>query len=101
MSSETTAELQKLREEVAALQELKREKDIQEAKATPSANEAPAPEAPKPADSTAAVPADSEAPDKNQIEELADLLQAEIKDLPTVTCLAVFSLGILMGRLMR
>ena len=38
---------------------------------------------------------------KTQLEELGELLHAEIRDLPTITTLAVFSLGILMGRLLR
>lgn len=38
---------------------------------------------------------------KNQFEELTDLLKDEIGELPTITTVVVFSLGILMGRLMR
>ncbi len=38
---------------------------------------------------------------KDQLEELIDLLEAEIKDRPAVTCLVIFSLGILMGRYLR
>lgn len=38
---------------------------------------------------------------KNQFEELTDLLKEEIGELPTITTIVVFSLGILMGRLMR
>ena len=38
---------------------------------------------------------------KNQFEELTGLLKEEIGELPTITTIVVFSLGILMGRLMR
>ena len=38
---------------------------------------------------------------KSQLEELTDLLKDEIGELPTITTVVVFSLGILMGRLMR
>ena len=38
---------------------------------------------------------------RDQLEELGELLQQELRDIPTITCLAVFSLGILMGRLLR
>ena len=57
------------------------------------------------AEAAAPAPADeAEAGDeevKSQLDELAALLEHEIRDLPTITCLAVFSLGILMGRLLR
>jgi hypothetical protein len=38
---------------------------------------------------------------KSQVDELVKLLETEVRDLPAVTCLLVFSLGILMGRFMR
>ena len=38
---------------------------------------------------------------KDQMSEFMELLEAEVRDLPTITCLAVFSLGILMGRWLR
>jgi hypothetical protein len=101
MSSETTLELQKLREEVAALQDARRAQDTEQSEAAISSS---GPADTSSSDSTtesAAEQAGPEAVDKSQLEELAELLQTEIKDSPTVTCLAVFSLGILMGRLMR
>ncbi len=38
---------------------------------------------------------------KNQIEELIKLMQDEIRDMPAVTTLVVFALGIIMGRHLR
>ena len=92
--SDTAKELEKLRADVAALSNAHRE-----------AASAPAEPPPDVAASAAVSPpaADENLPEatKTQMEELGDLLQAEIRDLPTITCLTVFSLGILMGRLMR
>ncbi len=88
---ETARELEKLRADVAALSDVRREAA---AKPQPVVEERPAAEG---AAGDAAVPEEQ----KTQLEELGDLLQAEIRDLPTITCLTVFSLGILMGRLMR
>lgn len=94
---DTARELAKLRADVAALSEARREE-------TAKASEPQPENAPVAASAPADVaPADSGIPDeqRTQLEELGDLLQQEIRDLPTITCLAVFSLGILMGRLMR
>jgi len=97
-SDETSLELKKLHEELAALQDAKR---LQE-RATAEADAA-APEPKVVEEAVVQATAAEDIPDdqQSQLEELADLLHAEIKDLPTITCLAVFSLGILMGRLMR
>ena len=38
---------------------------------------------------------------KGQLEDLMELLEQEIQDTPAVTALAVFSLGVLMGRFVR
>lgn len=51
-------------------------------------------------DSTAAEPG-SESVIKHQFEELIEMLEHEIRDLPTITCIAVFSLGIILGRYLR
>ncbi len=94
-NDDTTRELEKLRADVAALSDARRE-----AASTPAEPQESMPEpatAPDGSTSDAAVPAEQ----KTQLEELGDLLQEEIRDLPTITCLTVFSLGILMGRLMR
>lgn len=91
---ETTRELEKLRADVAALSDARREAAAKPAEPTAVVEEPPAAGI---ATDEAAVPEEQ----KTQLEELGDLLQAEIRDLPTITCLSVFSLGILMGRLMR
>ena len=90
---DTVLELEKLRADVAALSEARRED---------AARSADAPPAEQPTEAAPPV-ADTNLPDeqRTQLEELGDLLQQEIRDLPTITCLTVFSLGILMGRLMR
>lgn len=95
-NDETARELAKLRADVAALTAA-REKETQEEAEEPT--EQPAPAAP-------AATAEESSPElvdehKTQLGELGDLLHAEIRDLPTITCLTVFSLGIIMGRLMR
>ena len=93
-SDETVRELERLRAEVAALSSTRRD-----AVAEPEAATRPSQETVAPPDETAGEPAsDSE---RSQFEELGALLEAEIRELPTVTCLVVFSLGIIMGRLMR
>ena len=102
---DTVSELEKLRAELAALK-----KEQRQPAASPPAQEAPAPEVSTEASSepgassASAQAADAEKGEedvKSQLDELAALLEHEIRDLPTITCLAVFSLGILMGRLMR
>ena len=90
---ETARELEKLRADVAALSDARRQDAATSADSETGSADAPA----EPA--LADIPISEE--QKTQLEELGDLLQAEIRDLPTITCLAVFSLGILMGRLMR
>jgi hypothetical protein len=91
---ETARELEKLRADVAALSDARREAAAKPAEPQPVAEVAPTAE-------QSAGDADVPEEQKTQLEELGDLLQAEIRDLPTITCLTVFSLGILMGRLMR
>ena len=94
MSNDDTArELEKLRADVAALSDARRKDEVKPPE--PPAGSADA--SPEPVQIDLEIPEEQ----KSQLEELGDLLQAEIRDLPTVTCLAVFSLGILMGRLMR
>ena len=91
---ETARELEKLRADVAALSDTRREAAAKSDEPQPASAEAP---------QALAAATEAELPEeqKTQLEELGDLLQAEIRDLPTITCLTVFSLGILMGRLMR
>ena len=91
---ETASELARLRADMDALSEVRKVAAEREAEAPPDVAE-PA--------KIAQIASDLGVSDEqqSQLEELGDLLQAEIRDLPTITCLAVFSLGILMGRLMR
>lgn len=91
--------LAQLRAEVAALSAARRESDTAPAaaEATPQAPEAP-PAAPV---TDGAAESGADETDPSQFDELLELLEAEIKDLPTITCLIVFSLGILMGRFLR
>ncbi len=103
VGDDTGRELERLRADVAALQDARRA-DKEKAQETSPAAEPPASPAAdvavhetQEAQETAALPEEQ----RTQLEELGDLLQQEIRDLPTITCLAVFSLGILMGRLMR
>ena len=93
-NDETARELEKLRADVAALSDARREAAAQPAETPPTEPE------PKPGEMEAVDEVVTEE-QKSQLEELGELLQAEIRDLPTITCLTVFSLGILMGRLMR
>jgi hypothetical protein len=93
-SNDTARELEKLRADVAALSDARRENATKPVDPVPAAQDRPAAMDPV---EDASVPEEQ----KSQLEELGDLLQAEIRDLPTITCLTVFSLGILMGRLMR
>ena len=92
-NDETARELEKLRADVAALSDARRQDATKPAEAPAS----PAEPATEPAQIELAIPEEQ----KSQLEELGELLQAEIRDLPTITTLAVFSLGILMGRLLR
>jgi hypothetical protein len=97
-------DLAQLRAEVAALSAARKE-----SAATPTASGPPPPVA----DATSSTQTGAEPetgvagateaaePEHSQLDELLELLEAEIKDLPTITCLIVFSLGILMGRFLR
>ena len=86
--SDVRMELDQLRKQVAALSAARK----QNKSATPEGS-----------DETANEPeqGESEHVIKDQIEELIKLLQDEIRDMPAVTALAVFALGVLMGRLLR
>ena len=86
-TSEVEQELARLRKEVAALSAARKQK-----------------ESPTPDDDEAQSDAEQEANGsaiKGQIEELTTLLQDEIREMPALTTLTVFALGVLMGRLLR
>lgn len=90
---ETARELEKLRAEIAALKAAR-----QETPAEPTATP-PAEETATAAEEISAVEVPDEA--QSKLEELSALLETEIRELPAVTCLVVFALGIIMGRMMR
>lgn len=99
-SSDMALELEKLRAEVAALRAAKGKAAAESKRPDEAAAESAAPSSDEPR----AEEPDDHVPDdhiKGQLEELTDLLEAEIRDLPTITCLAVFTAGILLGRFMR
>ena len=87
-TSDVQAELKQLREEVAALSAARTQKESPTQQQDEDA----------PADSDAG---NTEHAIKGQIDELVKLLQDEIRDMPAATTLAVFALGVLMGRLLR
>ena len=100
---ETQKELESLRAEVAALSKARAEERKQPPKQEPE---------PSPAASTAQVTAaavvdaagiDIDDPEAVQghMDKLLAQLEHEIRDMPTITTLGVFSLGVLFGRLLR
>ena len=94
-NSEMALELEKMRAELAALRQ-----SSSEVAAQADANASAAIATVEMQEAVVAAE-ENEGAIKNQFEELTDLLKEEIGELPTVTTLVVFSLGILMGRLMR
>lgn len=94
-NSDVALELEKMRAELAALKQSRSDLDAQaNANATAATASIELEEAIVEAEQ-------SDVAIKNQFEELTDLLKEEIGELPTITTIVVFSLGILMGRLMR
>lgn len=94
-------DLAQLRKEIAALSASRKESAETPTPPAPSPQAAPSPTT---AEEGAAPP--SGAPEgaeseHSQLNELLELLETEIKDLPAITCLIIFSLGILMGRFLR
>ncbi len=96
-------ELEQLRAEVATLSAARTSKQVAEAQSDTAPNE------PQPTETDdlsgiienaqAATADDAEL--KSQFDQLFEQLEQEIKDLPAITTLAVFSLGVLFGRLLR
>ena len=87
-TSEVEQELARLRKEVTALSAARKQK---ESPTTQDDDDAP----------TDTDQGEQEHAIKDQIEELIKLLQDEIRDMPAVTTLVVFALGIIMGRHLR
>lgn len=103
MGDDIKKELEQLRAEVAALSAARVSKDVEDAQTGPIPFENEMPETDEVnsmiKDARAAVADDPEL--KGQFDQLFEHLEQEIKDLPAITTLAVFSLGVLFGRLMR
>jgi hypothetical protein len=96
-------ELEQLRAEVAALSAARASKQAAGAQSEKSPVEPPASVADD-ADGIIEQAREAVADDaelKGQFDQLFEHLEQEIKDLPAVTTLAVFSLGVLFGRLLR
>ncbi len=100
-------ELEQLRAEVAALSAARASKKAAEAQPDTSPVESRSPET---GDLTGdisdiienAKAATADDPElAGQFDQLIEQLEHEIKDLPAITTLAVFSLGVLFGRLLR
>ncbi len=96
-------ELEQLRAEVATLSAARASKKAAADKADTTPKESKPPEVDDSSDiiesAKAAVADDEEL--KSQFDQLFEQLEYEIKDLPAITTLAVFSLGVLFGRLLR
>jgi hypothetical protein len=96
-------ELEQLRAEVAALSAARASRQDAEAQSDTSPIESQTPETDEVSgiieNAQAAVADDAEL--KGQFDQLFEHLEQEIKDLPAITTLAVFSLGVLFGRLLR
>jgi hypothetical protein len=96
-------ELEQLRAEVAALSAARTRKKAAEAQTEASVDDTQAAQSDEVSgiigQAQAAVEADAEL--KGQFDQLFEHLEQEIKDLPAITTLAVFSLGVLFGRLLR
>ena len=96
MSSEDMArELERLRADVAALKEARRESGVPPPD-TPQEGQAPAAFS-----SSSGVAEELSETVQSQLEELGELIHDEVKNLPAVTGLTIFTLGILLGRFLR
>jgi hypothetical protein len=96
-------ELEQLRAEVAELAAARASKNAAETQAETIPPESQLSESEEVSEiighAQAAVEADAEL--KGQFDQLFEQLEHDIKDLPAITTLAVFSLGVLFGRLLR
>ncbi len=100
-------ELEQLRAEVAALSAARASKKAAEAQPDTSPVESPSPETDDLSSDIGGIIENAKAaavddPElAGQFDQLIEQLEHEIKDLPAITTLAVFSLGVLFGRLLR
>ena len=87
-NADVHAELLRLRKQVAALSAARRQHKAK----------------PDPEDDDGAAASEQEADEhtiREQVEDLIKLLQEEIRDMPAIPTLAVFMLGVLVGRYLR
>ena len=105
MDKDTRAELEQLRAQVAELSKVRAEQQAAEQEpqvAAAPVSPAPAREAVGDAlKAAAAIDIEDQEALSSQLDQLLEQLEHEIRDLPTITTLAVFSLGVLFGRLLR
>ena len=90
-----------LRAEVAALSKARAEQRASERKTDAEPATEAAPSAAAAVVEAAAIDLDDQDAVQSQMDKLLAQLEHEIRDLPTITTLAVFSLGVLFGRLLR
>ncbi len=104
-NEEMQKELESLRSEVANLSksraaERKKEPKTRAPKEMPAAADESLAEAASVVEAAAIDVNDADAV-QSQMDKMLEQLEREIKDMPAVTTLAVFSLGVLFGRLLR
>jgi hypothetical protein len=104
-NEELQKELESLRSEVATMSkaraaERKKEQKSKVAKETPPPADVSQAEAASVVEAAAIDVNDTDAV-QTQMDKLLEQLESEIKDMPAVTTLAVFSLGVLFGRLLH
>ncbi|MDG2381559.1 MAG: hypothetical protein P8N76_07785 [Pirellulaceae bacterium] len=89
-------ELERLRAEVA---ELTARCDAAESRGTDA--DEPTVDAVDPAPDSTTPTSGNDSVIKHQFEELMQLVEHEMRDLPTITCITVFTIGIIFGRYLR
>ena len=105
MDKDTRTELEELRAQVAELSKARAEQrtaeQAQQAVPTPAESEAQTESIGDVLKSAADIDIDDSEALSGHLDQLMEQLEHEIRDLPTITTLAVFSLGVLFGRLLR
>ena len=102
MSSEEMArELERLRADVAALQNAHHDSEDRTSSTLGATPAEPADDLPEGPGVVETHEAELTETLKSQLDELGELLHDEVKNMPAVTSLAVFTLGILLGRFLR
>lgn len=96
---EMQKELDSLRSQVAALSSARKSERRQETIKKVSSE--PEPELAEAVTESAAIDINDPEALQSHMDKLLAQLEDEIRDMPTITTLAVFSLGVLFGRLLR